>query len=113
MGLRALENTEPVEVPDGATESAEFQIPDWAASVGVLVPDDVGRSTINLQAALTSGGDFVNIVHFGTLRKAAGRSGYFDLTDVVKGVNSGWFFRLKFNRTQTGPYDVIVSYRGG
>lgn len=112
MSPRALDESDTLTIPDAATESPEFQIPDWAMSVGVLVPDNVGRSTINLQAALVTGGDFVNVVHFGVLRKAAGRSGYFDLTDEVRGCSPYWFFRLKFNKAQTGPYDITVSYRG-
>lgn len=112
MSLRALDDNETVNVPDTATESAEFQIPDWASSVGALVPDDVGKSTIILQAATASAGDFINVVHFGVIRKAPGNSGYFDLSAHMLGTSPGWYFRFKFNKAQTGPYDIVISFRG-
>ena len=90
VNLRALNETETVAVTAPTTESDEFQIPSWAQRIGAKIPATVGKGSIELQVAESTGGTFSPVLEVTALKKAKADGGYFEIGDHVGAASPDW-----------------------
>lgn len=112
MTLRALTESATVAVEAASNESEEFQIPYWATHVGVSIPETVGKGSIELHMAQSTGGTFQSVLNVGLLKMAKADGGYFEIGPYIIGAGTNWVFKFVFGKVQATAFDITINYRG-